>query len=155
MGVEARILSDAIEGEARDIGRMHAALAREVAQRNQPFEKPVVLLSGGETTVTISGKDYGKGGRNSELLLSLALDIEGLDGIDALAADTDGIDGSEDNAGAFADGGSVSRMRAAGADPRAHLARHDAWSAFSVSGDLFAPGPTGTNVNDFRAMLIR
>ncbi len=155
LGVEARILSDAIEGEARDIGRMHAALAREVALRNRPFEKPVVLLSGGETTVTISGKDYGKGGRNSELLLSLALDIEGLDGVDALAADTDGIDGSEDNAGAFADGKSVARMRAAGADPRAHLASHDAWSAFSASGDLFVPGPTGTNVNDFRAMLIR
>lgn len=155
LGVEARILSDAIEGEARDIGRMHAALAREVALRNRPFQKPVVLLSGGETTVTISGNDYGKGGRNAELLLSLALDIDDLDGIDALAADTDGIDGSEDNAGAFADGGSVSRMRAAGADPRAHLARHDAWSAFSVSGDLFVPGPTGTNVNDFRAMLIR
>ncbi|KSV93529.1 TtuD3 hydroxypyruvate reductase [Sinorhizobium sp. GL28] len=155
LGIEARILSDAIEGEARDIGRMHAALAREVALRSRPFEKPVVLLSGGETTVTISGKDYGKGGRNSELLLSLALDIDGVAGIDALAADTDGIDGSEDNAGAFADGESITRMRAAGIDPRLHLARHDAWSAFAASGDLFAPGPTGTNVNDFRALLIR
>ena len=155
LGVEARILSDAIEGEARDIGRMHAALAREVALRNRPFAKPVVLLSGGETTVTISGKDYGKGGRNSELLLSLALDIDGVPGIDALAADTDGIDGSEDNAGAFADGESIARMRAAGIDPRLNLARHDAWSAFDASGDLFVPGPTGTNVNDFRALLIR
>ncbi|HXV32086.1 MAG TPA: glycerate kinase [Sinorhizobium sp.] len=154
-GVEAVILSDAIEGEARDIGRMHAALAREVASRNRPFTKPVVLLSGGETTVTISGNAYGKGGRNSEFLLSLALDIDGVGGIDALAADTDGIDGSQDNAGAFADGTSVGRMRAAGADPRAHLARHDAWSAFAASGDLFVPGPTGTNVNDFRAILIR
>ncbi|NRP69260.1 putative hydroxypyruvate reductase [Ensifer psoraleae] len=154
VGIEAAILSDAIEGEARDIGRMHAALAREVALQNRPFEKPVVLLSGGETTVTISGNNYGKGGRNSEFLLSLALDIEGATGIDALAADTDGIDGSEDNAGAFADGESVARMRAAGVDPRAHLARHDAWSAFSASGDLFVPGPTGTNVNDFRAILI-
>ncbi|THK38776.1 glycerate kinase [Ensifer sp. MPMI2T] len=154
-GVEAAILSDAIEGEAHDIGRMHAALAREVALRNRPFQKPVVLLSGGETTVTISGNNYGKGGRNSEFLLSLALDIDGVGGIDALAADTDGIDGSEDNAGAFADGKSVARMRAAGADPRAHLARHDAWSAFAASGDLFVPGPTGTNVNDFRAILIR
>ncbi|WP_043625387.1 glycerate kinase [Ensifer sp. ZNC0028] len=155
IGIEAHILSDAIEGEARDIGRMHAALAREVALRNRPFGKPVVLLSGGETTVTISGKDYGKGGRNSEFLLSLALDIDGVSGIDALAADTDGIDGSEDNAGAFADGNSIARMRAAGIDPRLHLARHDAWSAFSASGDLFVPGPTGTNVNDFRALLIR
>ncbi|MGE6786369.1 glycerate kinase type-2 family protein [Ensifer adhaerens] len=155
LGIEAHILSDAIEGEARDIGRMHAALAREVALRSRPFKKPVAFLSGGETTVTISGKDYGKGGRNSELLLSLALDIDGVPGIDALAADTDGIDGSEDNAGAFADGQSIARMRAAGLDPRLHLARHDAWSAFAASGDLFVPGPTGTNVNDFRALLIR
>jgi hydroxypyruvate reductase len=154
-GIEAMILSDAIEGEGRDIGRMHAAVAREVALRNRPFEKPVVLLSGGETTVTISGNDYGKGGRNSEFLLSLALDIDGVNEIHALAADTDGIDGSEDNAGAFADGASVTRMRAADIDPRAHLARHDAWSAFAASGDLFVPGPTGTNVNDFRAILIR
>jgi len=157
-GIEAVILSDAIEGEARDVGRMHAALAREVAARNRPFVKPVVLLSGGETTVTITGDAYGKGGRNSELLLSLALDIDGIAStasIDALAADTDGIDGSEDNAGAFADGASIARMRKAGLDPRAHLARHDAWTAFAASGDLFVPGPTGTNVNDFRAILIR
>ncbi|MDW5312598.1 glycerate kinase [Rhizobium sp. PL01] len=154
LGVEAVILSDAIEGEARDIGRMHAAIAKETALRNRPFSKPVVILSGGETTVTISGDGYGKGGRNSEFLLSFALDIDGVDGIHALAADTDGIDGSEDNAGAFADSSTVRRMRAAGADPRNHLARHDAWSAFNASGDLFVPGPTGTNVNDLRAMLI-
>lgn len=154
-GIEAAILSDAIEGEACDIGRMHAALAREVALHNHPFARPVVLLSGGETTVTISGKDYGRGGRNSEFLLSLALDIDGADGIDALAADTDGIDGSEDNAGAFADGASIARMRGAGVDPRLHLTRHDAWTAFKASGDLFVPGPTGTNVNDLRAVLIR
>jgi hydroxypyruvate reductase len=152
--IEAVILSDAIEGEARDIGRMHAAVARETALRNRPFRKPVVILSGGETTVTISGDGYGKGGRNSEFLLSFALDIDGVEGIHALAADTDGIDGSEDNAGAFADGFTIARMRAAGADPRDHLARHDAWSAFNASGDLFVPGPTGTNVNDLRALLI-
>ena len=154
LGIEAVILSDAIEGEARDIGRMHAAIARETALRNRPFSKPVVILSGGETTVTISGDAYGKGGRNSEFLLSFALDIGDVDGIHALAADTDGIDGSEDNAGAFADGATITRMRAAGADPRDHLARHDAWSAFSASGDLFVPGPTGTNVNDLRAVLV-
>lgn len=154
LGVEAVILSDAIEGEARDIGRMHAAIARETALRNRPFSKPVVILSGGETTVTIAGDAYGKGGRNSEFLLSFALDIDGVEGVHALAADTDGIDGSEDNAGVFADGSTVSRMRAAGADPRHHLARHDAWSAFSASGDLFVPGPTGTNVNDLRALLV-
>ncbi len=153
LGVEPVILSDAIEGEARDIGRMHAAIAIETALRNRPFAKPVVILSGGETTVTISST-YGKGGRNSEFLLSLALDIDGVEGIHALAADTDGIDGSETNAGAFADGGTVSAMRAAGADPRDHLIRHDAWSAFHASGDLFVPGPTGTNVNDFRAILV-
>ena len=152
-GVEAAILSDQIEGEARDIGKMHAALAREVALRNRPFSKPVVILSGGETTVTITDT-YGKGGRNSEFLLSFALDIVGVDGIFALAADTDGIDGSEDNAGAFADGGSAARIRKAADDPRSFLARHDAWSAFSAAGDLFVPGPTGTNVNDIRAILI-
>lgn len=154
-GVEAVILSDAIEGEARDIGAMHAAIAREVARKGQPFAKPVVILSGGETTVTIRDGIYGKGGRNSEFLLSFAHGIEGLEAIDALAADTDGIDGSEDNAGAFADGHSLARMRAAGVDPRALLAGHDAWSAFDASGDLFVPGPTGTNVNDFRAILVR
>ena len=153
-GIEAVILSDQIEGEARDIGKMHAALAREVALRGRPFTRPVAILSGGETTVTIADSP-GKGGRNSEFLLSFALDIEGMDGISALAADTDGIDGSEDNAGAFADGGSAARIRKAAGDPRGFLARHDAWSAFEAVGDLFAPGPTGTNVNDFRAILVR
>ena len=153
LGVPAVILSDAIEGEARDIGRMHAALAREVRERNRPFARPVVILSGGETTVTIANNRYGKGGRNSELLLSLALDIEGATGIHALSADTDGIDGSEDNAGAFADGTTAARIRSAGGDPRAFLTGHDAWSAFSLAESLFVPGPTGTNVNDFRAIL--
>jgi len=153
-GMEAVILSDSIEGEARDIGRMHAAIAREVALRNRPFAKPVVILSGGETTVTMTGGKAGKGGRNAEFLLSLALDIEGLDGVVALAADTDGIDGSQDNAGAFADGDSVARVRSAGADPRTLLSGHDAWTAFSLAGDLYVPGPTGTNVNDFRAILV-
>ncbi|MGN6549109.1 MAG: glycerate kinase type-2 family protein [Pararhizobium sp.] len=152
LGVPAVILSDAIEGEARECARVHAAIAREVAMRGRPFEKPVVILSGGETTVTLKGS--GKGGRNSEFLLSLALDIDGCETIHALAADTDGIDGSEDNAGAFADGGSVLRMRAAGLDPAARLADNDAWSAFEADGGLFVTGPTGTNVNDFRAILI-
>lgn len=153
-GVNVALLSDCIEGEARDIGRMHAAIAREVRLRDQPFTRPVVILSGGETTVTIANGVYGKGGRNTELLLSFALDIEGLKGVHALAADTDGIDGSQDNAGAFADGGTAARIRAAGGDPRAFLAGHDAWSAFQLSNDLFVPGPTGTNVNDFRAILV-
>jgi hydroxypyruvate reductase len=152
-GIEAVILSDAIEGEAREVGGVHAAIAREIAVRNRPFAKPVVLLSGGETTVTIRGPG-GKGGRNSEFLLSLALGIDGVAGIHAFAADTDGIDGSQDNAGAFADSTGVARMRKAGLDPRAMLSRHDAWTAFDAIGDLFVPGPTGTNVNDLRAVLV-
>ena len=151
-GIDAVILSDAIEGEARDVGRVHAALAREVAARDRPFRKPVVILSGGETTVTLRGK--GKGGRNSEFLLALALAVDGVAGITALAADTDGIDGSEDNAGGFADGGTAGRIRAAGADPRALLAGNDAWTALDLAGDLLVTGPTGTNVNDFRAILV-
>ncbi|MHB2263728.1 glycerate kinase type-2 family protein [Aliihoeflea sp. PC F10.4] len=152
-GIEAVILSDAIEGEASEVGKVHAALAREVALHDRPFAKPVLLLSGGETTVTIREKG-GKGGRNTDFLLSLAIGIEGLSGVHAFAADTDGIDGSETNAGAFADGLTVSRLRALGLDPRALSARHDAWSAFDALGDLFEPGPTGTNVNDLRAVLI-
>jgi hydroxypyruvate reductase len=160
-GVATVILSDAMEGEASDVGRVHAAIAREVAMRNRPFRKPVVILSGGETTVTIkdggkgAGKGAGKGGRNSEFLLSLALGIAGLSGISALAADTDGIDGSEDNAGAFADGASVARLAAVDIDAAALLDRHDSWSAFAAIGGLFTPGPTGTNVNDFRAILVQ
>jgi hydroxypyruvate reductase len=152
-GLIPHILSDAIEGEARDVALVHAALAREVQARNRPFSKPALILSGGETTVTIRGN--GKGGRNSEFLLSLALAIDGLNGIAAIAADTDGIDGMGDNAGAYADGTTASRLRAAGLDPRAMLANNDAYTAFAAIGDLFSPGPTGTNVNDFRAIIIR
>lgn len=153
-GVPAVILSDAIEGEARDVGLVHAAIAREVAARDRPFAAPVVILSGGETTVTLNGTG-GRGGRNTEFLLSFAQAIDGIEGIAALAADTDGIDGSEDNAGAFADGTSAARMRKAGTDPAAALQGNDAWGAFAAVEDLFAPGPTGTNVNDFRAILVR
>jgi glycerate 2-kinase len=151
-GIPAVILSDAIEGEARDVGRVHAAIAREVAARGRPFTRPVVMLSGGETTVTLRAK--GRGGRNSEFLLSAALAAEGLP-FAALAADTDGIDGSENNAGAFATGETAARLRAVGRDPGALLACNDAFTAFEALGDLFTPGPTGTNVNDFRAILIR
>jgi hydroxypyruvate reductase len=153
-GVPAAILSDAIEGEAKDVGRVHAAIAREVARKGRPFVRPVVILSGGETTVTLTGEG-GRGGRNTEFLLSFALGIDGVAGITAMAADTDGIDGSEDNAGAFANGATAARLRAAGHDPAALLAAHDAWGAFHAAGDLFVPGPTGTNVNDFRAILVR
>jgi hydroxypyruvate reductase len=152
-GVPAAILSDSIEGESREVARVIGALARESATRDRPFRKPVVLLSGGETTVTLKGS--GRGGRNAEFALALARDIDGLDGVAALAADTDGIDGSEDNAGAFADGASWARLRELGRDPAAWLADNDAWGAFDALGDLFVTGPTGTNVNDFRAVLIR
>lgn len=153
MDIQAAILSDAIEGEAREVAHVHAAMARQVLAKDQPFKKSVVILSGGETTVTVRGK--GKGGRNSEFLLSLAIDIDGVDGISAFAADTDGIDGSEDNAGAFADSTTVARLLAKGHDASARLNSNDAWTAFAAIDDLFVPGPTGTNVNDLRAILIR
>jgi glycerate 2-kinase len=153
-GINAVILSDAIEGEAREVGRVHAAIAREVQRNDRPFQKPVLILSGGETTVTLD-QSGGRGGRNSEFLLAFALAIDGLEGISALAADTDGIDGSQDNAGAFADGSTAQAIRAAGFDPTELLTRHDAWGAFEAANSLFVTGPTGTNVNDFRAILIR
>ncbi len=152
-GIPAVILSDAIEGEAADVGRVHAAIARECALRARPFQPPVVLLSGGETTVTLTGTP-GRGGRNTAFLLGLAEAIDGVAGLTALAADTDGIDGSEDNAGAFADGTLLARLRAAGHDPRAFVQAQDPYGAFAAVGDLFEPGSTGTNVNDFRAILI-
>ncbi|MBB2693239.1 UNVERIFIED_ORG: hydroxypyruvate reductase [Rhizobium esperanzae] len=152
-GIEAAILSDAIEGESRDVALVHAAIAREVLGRDRPFSKPVVILSGGETTVTLRDKG-GKGGRNGEFALAMALAIDGQQDIHVLAADTDGIDGSEDNAGAFADGGTVKRLRTAGLDARRLLDGNDSYSGFAAVGDLFETGPTGTNVNDFRAILI-
>lgn len=152
-GLETAILSDSIEGEARDVAQVHAAMAREIVLRGQPFRKPALLLSGGETTVTLRGK--GRGGRNGEFALALAIALDGVAGVSALAADTDGIDGSEDNAGAFVDGSSARRMREAGLDPQRQLANNDAYGAFEAIGDLFVTGPTGTNVNDFRAIVIR
>lgn len=153
-GLTSVILSDAIEGEAREVARMHAAMAREIALKNRPFIRPVAMLSGGETTVTLRGKP-GRGGRNAEFLLAFALAVEGIPGIAAMAADTDGIDGSQDNAGAFADGTSATRMRGSGVDPGAALAGHDAWHAFEKAGDLLVTGPTGTNVNDLRVVIVR
>ena len=151
-GVTPHILSDSIEGEARDMALVHAALAREVALRSRPFARPAVLLSGGETTVTLRSRN-GKGGRNGEFALALALAIDGHD-IFALAADTDGIDGSETNAGAFVDGKTAKRIRAAGLDGKQLLQANNSYAAFAALEDLFVTGPTGTNVNDFRAILI-
>lgn len=152
-GIEAAILSDSVEGEARDVALVHAAIAREIATRDRPFTKPVVLLSGGETTVTLRAKG-GRGGRNGEFALAMALAIDGYE-IVVLAADTDGIDGSESNAGAFCDGTTIRRLRAANLDPKKLLDGNDSYSAFAAMDDLFVTGPSGTNVNDFRAILIR
>ena len=151
-GITPYILSDRIEGEARDIGLMHAALALQVARRNQPFPSPCVILSGGETTVTVRGG--GRGGRNAEFLLSLAIALNGQPGIYALACDTDGIDGSEDNAGALCDPDSLTRAAALQLRAQSLLDNNDAYGFFQALGDLVVSGPTRSNVNDFRAILI-
>ncbi|MFH1803952.1 MAG: glycerate kinase [Pseudomonadota bacterium] len=152
-GITPVILGDAIEGESRDVAIMHAGIARQVARHGQPATKPCVLLSGGETTVTVTGKG-GRGGRNSEFLLSLMIQLRDDPGFAALAIDTDGIDGSEDNAGAIIDPGSWRRSIKTDLDPHDFLTRHDSYSLFEKTGDLVVTGPTLTNVNDFRAILI-
>jgi hydroxypyruvate reductase len=151
-GITPYILSDGIEGEARDIGLMHAAMARQVLAKGQPFKRPCVILSGGETTVTVRGN--GRGGRNVEFLLSFALAMEGAADVHAIACDTDGIDGSEDNAGALYAPDSLARAEAKGVSGKHLLADNDAYSFFSALDDLVVSGPTRTNVNDFRAILI-
>lgn len=153
-GLPAHVLSDAIEGESHEVAKMHAAIANFSRAEAQPFQPPCVIISGGETTVTIGAQGAGKGGRNGEFALSFALGIAGRSGIHCLAADSDGIDGSENNAGAFADGRTVDRMLAKKLDPAAFLKSHDSWTALSAAGDLFVTGQTGTNVNDFRAILL-
>jgi glycerate 2-kinase len=144
-GRDPVILGDAIEGEARKVGADHAALVA----RAEPGR---VFLSGGETTVTVTGK--GRGGRNTEYLLALAIALDGRPGVHAIACDTDGIDGSEDNAGAVIAPDTLARARALGLDPKAHLANNDSYGFFRALGDLVVTGPTQTNVNDFRAILV-
>ena len=151
-GVTPLDLGDAIEGEAREVGKAFAGIALSAARRGVPARGPCVLLSGGETTVTVRGK--GRGGRNSEFLLGLALGLDGAPGVWALAGDTDGIDGSEDNAGAIVAPDTLARAVALGLAPRARLDDNDAYSVFAALGDLVVTGPTLTNVNDFRAILI-
>jgi glycerate 2-kinase len=151
-GIAAHILSDAIEGEARDVGKVFAGVARQVAERDQPFRKPCVLLSGGETTVTVRGR--GRGGRNVEFLLSLAITLEGDACIHALAGDTDGVDGQEEIAGAYAGPDSLARAMAKGLKPKEMLDNNDAHTFFGALDDSIVTGPTLTNVNDFRAILI-
>jgi hydroxypyruvate reductase len=152
-GIDAHVLSDEIEGESREVGKVHAALARAVARRGAPFAKPCVILSGGETTVTVKSKG-GRGGRASEFLLGCAIALQGEPGVHVLAADTDGIDGVEDNAGAIVSPDTLVRAAAAGLKASEHLDRNDAYNFFKPLGDLVVPGPTFTNVNDFRALLI-
>ncbi len=157
-GWAAHILSDEIEGESREVGKVHAALARAVAQRGAPFARPCVLLSGGETTVTVrprpEGAPKGRGGRAGEFCMGLAQALQGQSGVWALAADTDGIDGVEDNAGAVVTPDTLARGRAQGLRLDDHLDRNDAYGYFSALGDLVVTGPTHTNVNDFRVLLI-
>lgn len=151
-GIQVHLLGDAIEGESRDVGKVMAGITRFCAEHGQPFRPPCVLLSGGETTVTVRGN--GRGGRNAEFLLSLAASLDGLPGVHAIACDTDGIDGSEDNAGAIYQPDSIFRAEKLDLRARAMLDNNDGYGFFSALGDLVVTGPTRTNVNDFRAILI-
>lgn len=158
-GIQPVVLGDTVTGEAQEVARVYAALVREIRAYNAPFAVPVALISGGECTVTLPQGGGGaaakpRGGRCSEFLLSLALELDGADNVYAIAADTDGIDGSEDNAGALLDPSTLDRAQAAGAPARARLDAHDAWGFFESAGDLVVTGPTRTNVNDYRAILI-
>jgi len=152
-GVTPLILGDSLEGESREVALVHAGIARHAARHGKPAAAPCVLLSGGETTVTVRGN--GRGGRNAEFLLALAVALDGHPGISAIAGDTDGIDGTEDNAGAVLGPDSLERGAAAGLNAKALLANNDGYSFFQGLGDLVITGPTLTNVNDFRAILIR
>jgi glycerate 2-kinase len=157
-GLNAYILSDEMEGESREVGKVHAALARAAAKGLGPFQKPCVILSGGETTVTLkpqpAGTPKGRGGRAGEFCLGLAQALQGQPGVWALAADTDGIDGIEDNAGAQVAPDTLARAVALGHSVDEHLQRNDAYGFFEPLGDLVVTGPTHTNVNDFRAILV-
>ena len=151
-GIFAAILGDSVTGESREVAKVYGALAREVRFHAQPWKAPVALLSGGETTVTVGGA--GRGGRNAEFLLSLAIDLDSLEGVHALACDTDGIDGSEDNAGACIAPDGLARAQTLGISAVQHLSTNDAYGFFEKMGDLIVTGPTRTNVNDYRAILV-
>jgi hydroxypyruvate reductase len=151
-GVEPTILGDSIEGEAREVARVMAGIALHVAQHAQPIAPPCVLLSGGETTVTVRGQ--GRGGRNVEFLLSLAIALDSRAHVYAIAGDTDGVDGAEEIAGAIVAPDTLARARAKGIRPRESLADNDGHGFFQALGDSVITGPTLTNVNDFRAILV-
>ncbi len=153
-GLTPLVLGDALEGESRELGTVMAGIAASARLHGQPLPPPCVLLSGGETTVTIGAGPAGRGGRNTAFLLGLALALRGAPGIWALAGDTDGIDGTEDAAGAVVTPTTLDRARAAGLDPRRILAEHDSYGLFDAVGDLVRTGPTLTNVNDLRAILV-
>ncbi len=153
-GLAPLVLGDAIEGEAREVGKVMASMAQSVRRHGAPVRAPAVLLSGGETTVSFHNQAGGRGGRNTEFLLAMAVALQGEADIWALAADTDGIDGTEDAAGAVIAPDTLARGRAARSDARSHLNGHDSYSFFDATGDLIKTGPTLTNVNDFRAVLI-
>ena len=154
LGLSPLILGDALEGESREVGTVMAGIAKSVAMHGQPIQRPAVLLSGGETTVSIGPEGAGRGGRNTEFLLALAVALGSAEGIWAIAGDTDGIDGTEDAAGAFVAPDTLTRARSAGLDPHGVLDAHDSYGLFDAIGDLVRTGPTLTNVNDIRAILI-
>ena len=154
LGLTPLILGDALEGESRELGIVMAGIARSVRDHSLPLAAPALLLSGGETTVTIGSGKAGRGGRNTEFLLGLAVALAGLPGVWAAAGDTDGIDGTEDAAGAIVAPDTLARSASAGLSARAVLAAHDSYSLFDAIGDLIRTGPTLTNVNDIRAVLI-
>lgn len=153
-GISAVILGDTVTGEAREVAKVMAALVREARQHAQPWRPPVALISGGECTVTVRN-DKGRGGRCAEFLLSLAIELADLPDVWAIAGDTDGIDGSEDNAGAWVSPDTLARAQACGLNARQLLEANDSYRFFSALGDLLITGPTRTNVNDYRAILIR
>jgi glycerate 2-kinase len=152
-GIGVHVLSDEMEGESREVGKVHAALARYIARHGEPFAKPCVVISGGETTVTVRAKG-GRGGRATEFLLGCAIALQGEPGVHVMAGDTDGIDGVEDNAGAIVTPSTLARALASGMKAQEFLDRNDAYNFFKPLGDLVVPGPTFTNVNDFRAVLV-
>ena len=151
-GIAPLVLGDALEGEAREVARDHAALARAIRAGGHEVGTPAVILSGGELTVTIAGE--GRGGPNREYALALALALDGAEGIHAVAGDTDGVDGADDTAGALVDPSTLTRAAAAGLDPATTLAANDSGGFFADLGDALVTGPTFTNVNDFRAILV-
>jgi len=150
-GITPFFLGDAVEGEAREVALSHAEIAKQISARNQSVASPCLLLSGGETSVTVRGS--GRGGRNTEFLLALASALDGDPDVHAIACDTDGIDGVESNAGAMITPDTLSRARSLGLDPQAELANNNAFEFFEALGDLVVTGPTLTNVGDFRAIL--